>query len=106
MNSMYRFAMTNSPESLQRWRGMFFLSVSFAMMMWGQLALNERLSGIPFALFWGVCFALAITAVVFGVLSVRGVLRETRLERASSLRRAMRDIKRSGKRADGSLTEK
>lgn len=106
MNVRYRFAMMNSPESMQRWRAMFFLAVSFAMMMWGQLAWQEHLSGVAFVIFWGVCFALAITAVVFGVLSVRGVLRETRLERASSLRRAMRAIKRPGKCADVSLTEK
>lgn len=106
MRSMYGFAMTNQPESIQRWRGMFFLAGSFAMMMWGQLVLNEHLSGIFFTAYWVVCFALAITAVVFGVLSVRGVLRETKAERNSSLRRTMRDIKRSGKRADGSLTEK
>jgi hypothetical protein len=106
MHSMYGCAMTNQPESIQRWRGMLFLVVSFAMMMWGQLVLNEHLSGILFTAYWVACFALAITAGVFGVLSVRGVLREMKAERNSSLRRAMRGIKRSGKRADGSLTEK
>lgn len=98
--------MTNSPESMQRWRGMLFLAVSFAMMIWGQLVLNNRLTGIALTLYWVVCFALAIAAVVFGVLSVCGVLRETRLERTASLRRAMRDIKRPAERADGFLTEK
>lgn len=91
---------------MQRWRGMLYLALSFAMMMWGQLVLNDRLSGIAFTIFWGVCFALASTAVVFGVLSVRGVLRETKSERNASLRRAMRGIKRPARRADGSLTEK
>ncbi len=98
--------MTNNADSIRRWLGMFFLAVSFAMMMWGQIILQPYLVGVAFALYWMACFGLSITAVVFGVLDVRALLRNLRNERVTLLRRAMRDIKHPKDRADGSLVEK
>lgn len=98
--------MTNNADSMRRWRGMLFLAVSFAMMMWGQLVLGAHLSGVAFVLYWGACFGLSIAAIVLGILDVRGVLRQIKAERSASLRRAMRGIKHPAKHADGSLTEK
>ena len=106
---MYRRAMTNdreSSDSFQRWLGMLFLAVSFAMMIWGQIVFASKLNGIRGALYWAVCFAFSVTAVVMGFLDVRRLLREVRAERMSSMRRTMRAIKRPEERADGCLTEK
>ena len=98
--------MTNDSGSMRRWLGMFFLAVSFAMMMWGQLVLHAHLSGIALTLYWIVCFAFSFAAVVVGILDVRGLLRSLKTERIASLRRAMRGIKHPEKHADGSLAEK
>ena len=106
MKPMYHFAMTNNSDSMQRWLGMFFLAVSFAMMMWGQIVLQAELSGVAFVLYWGACFLVSMTAVVMAVLDVRRVLREIRAERMVALRRAVRGIKRPEQCADGSLAEK
>lgn len=98
--------MTNNADSLRRWLGMFFLAVSFAMMMWGQIVLEPYLVGVAFTLYWVACFGLSITAVVFGVLDVRASIRNLRNERVALLRRAMRDIRHPKDRADGSLADK
>lgn len=98
--------MTNDSGSMRRWLGMLFLGVSFAMMMWGQLILQEHLFGIVLTVYWMVCFVFSITAVTMGVLDVRDVLRSLKAERTASLRRAMRGIKHPAKHADGSLAEK
>ena len=98
--------MTNNADSFRRWLGMFFLAVSFAMMMWGQIVFHPHLAGLAFALYWSVCFGLSIAAVVIGILDVRAMLRNLRAERLGLLRRAMRDIKHPKARSGGSLVEK
>lgn len=109
MKTMYRRAMTNdreSSDSFQRWLGMLFLAVSFAMMIWGQLVFASELNGTLGVLYWVVCLAFSVTAVVMGFIDVHRLLREVRTERMSSMRRTMRAIKRPDERADGCLTEK
>ena len=98
--------MTNNADSFRRWLGMFFLAVSFAMMMWGQIVLQPHLAGVAFTLYWSACFGLSIGAVVFGILDVRAMLRNLKTERMALLRRVMQDIKRSKNPAVESLVEK
>lgn len=101
--------MTNDREtsdSIQRWVGMLFLALSFAMMIWGQVVLGFEPGGAAFVVFWTVCFAFSVTAVVMGILDVRRLLREIRSERMASMRRTMRAIKHPKERADGCVTEK
>ncbi len=98
--------MTNNADSFRRWLGMFFLAVSFAMMMWGQIVLHPHLAGVAFALYWSVCFGLSIVAVVIGSLDVRAMLRNLKTERLALLRRAMRDLKDLKNRTSDSLVEK
>ena len=95
--------MTNNADSFRRWLGMFFLAVSFAMMMWGQIVLLPHLSGVAFVVYWSACFGLSIIAVVIGILDVRAMLRNVKTERLALLRRAMRDIKHSKDRSGTAL---
>lgn len=109
MNAMYRAGMTNdreSSDSIQRWVGMLFLAISFAMMIWGQLVFGFEPDSPAFVFFWVVCFAFSVTAVVMGILDVRRLLREIRSDRMTSMRRTMRAIKHPDERADGCVTEK
>lgn len=98
--------MTDNADSFRRWLGMLFLAVSFAMMMWGQIVLQPHLAGVAFALYWSACFGLSSVAVVIGILDVRAMLKNMKIERMALLRRAMRDIKRPKNRTSGSLVEK
>ena len=85
--------MNNSVDAWRRWLGMFFLTVTAGMLIWGHTILAPYLKGIGFLIYWMVCFLCTIASIVIALLDVHAVLRNIRSERMALLRRAMKDIK-------------
>lgn len=87
--------MMNDRDSLRRWLGIFSLALAFGMLVWGQIVLLPHMSGLAFDAYWGVCFALSVASVVFGVLDVRSLLEQVKLQQAVLFQRALRDVRES-----------
>jgi membrane protein implicated in regulation of membrane protease activity len=89
--------MPNSADAWRRWFGLFFLAVAFAMLVWGQTVLRGTLKGIPYLLYWMVCFLFTFAAIITAVLDMRATRRRARREHEELLRRTFDDIDRDAR---------
>lgn len=81
----------NTAQAWRRWFGLFFLAVSFGMLVWGQTFLQDRLAGASYLLYWSVCFFFTFLAVTTALLDILLVRRQTRIDRKELLKRAFVD---------------
>lgn len=87
--------MSNSADARRRWLGLFFLTLSAGMLIWGQTILRPHLTGFAFAVYWLACFGFTFVTIFIALLDVRAVrrrLREEQREQADLLRRTLEDI--------------
>ena len=74
---------------------MFCLAMASGMLIWGHTILQSYLQGIPFVIYWGICFAFTIASIVIALLDVRAMLRNIKVERVTLAKRAMREIQQA-----------
>lgn len=79
----------NPAQSWRRWFGLFFLAVSFGMLVWGQTLLKDRLTGAGYLLYWSGCFFFTFLAIATALLDILLVRRQTRMDRKELLKRAL-----------------
>ena len=87
--------MNNAADARRRWFGLFFLTLSAGMLIWGQTLLRSHLTGMVFVVYWLSCFGFTFVTIFIALLDVRAVrrrLREEQIEQVDVLRRALEDI--------------
>ena len=88
--------MADPADALRRWLGMFFLAVSAGMLIWGQTVLKPHLDGIPFLVYWAVCFLFTMSAILIALIDLRAVRRRLRQERRDLVERTMKETAKPG----------
>lgn len=86
--------MSKSADALRRWFGLFFLALAFGLLVWGQTVLRERLTGIPFLVYWFLCFVSTVAAIVTALLDVRSTRKRARREQEELIQRTLNEIDR------------
>lgn len=87
--------MNNTADARRRWFGLFFLTLSAGMLIWGQTLLRPHLTGMVFVVYWLSCFGFTFVTIFIALLDVRAVrrrLREEQIEQVDLLRRTLEDI--------------
>jgi len=84
--------MPSSADALRRWFGLAFLALAFGMLIWGQTVLRDKLHGVPFLVYWCVCFLFTFAAIVTALLDMRATRKRARAEQEDLLRRTLHDI--------------
>lgn len=92
--------MPNTADAWRRWFGLLFLALAFGMLIWGRMVLHDTLRGIPFLLYWSVCFLFTLAAIVTALLDMRATRKKARVEHEQLLRRTLDEIDRESSRAD------
>lgn len=92
--------MANSADALRRWLGAFCLAVAAGMLIWGQTILKPHLDGIPFLIYWFICFVFTIAAIFIALLDVRAVRRRVKDEQADLIQRTLEEIEQSREQKD------
>jgi len=82
---------------LRRWFGLLFLALAFGMLVWGQTVLRERLKGVPFLIYWSVCFVFTLAAIITALLDVRATRKRARREHEELIQRTLDEIDRDSK---------
>src|SRR5262245_35885187 len=93
--------MANPADALRRWLGMFCLAVSAGMLIWGQTVLKPHLEGVPFLIYWAICFLFTMGAIFIALIDLRAVRRRLRKERRDLVERAMKELARPGEDYEG-----
>jgi hypothetical protein len=84
--------MSNSADALRRWLGLFCLAVAAGLLIWGQTILKPLLDGLPYILYWGICFLFTFAAIVIAMLDMRAVRQRTRREQAELIQKTLETI--------------
>jgi hypothetical protein len=91
----------NPAQAWRRWFGLFFLAISFGMLVWGQTFLKGRLEGAGYILYWSICFLFTFLAIATALLDILLVRRQTRIERSELLKKAFRDKRENDRDREG-----
>jgi len=86
---------------MRRWFGLFFLSLAFGFLIWGQTVLRDRLKGIPFLVYWFCCFLFTAAAIVIALLDVRATRKRVRREHDELIHRTLEEIEQDSKEESG-----
>jgi len=86
--------MPSSADALRRWFGLLFLTLAFGMLIWGQTVLRDRLTGLPFLIYWGACFMFTMAAIVTALLDMRATRKRARAEHEDLIRRTLEEVER------------
>ena len=79
--------MANSSDAFRRWLALLFLSISFAMLIWGQTVLSSSLEGLSYFVFWTIFFACTSATICIGLMDAWILKRRTEEARRDLLRR-------------------
>lgn len=90
--------MPNTADAWRRWFGLLFLALAFGMLIWGRTVLHDTLRGIPFLVYWSVCFFFTFAAIVTALLDMRATRKKARAEHEQLLRRTLDEIDRESSR--------
>lgn len=86
---------------MRRWLGLLFLALAFGLLIWGQTVLRDRLTGIPFLIYWGCCFVFTFAAIVVALLDLRATRRRARAEHDNLVKRTLEEMEGdAGERSD------
>lgn len=77
---------------MRRWLGLCFLALAFGLLVWGQTVLRDKLKGIPFLIYWLVCFFFTMAAVVTALLDLRATRKRARREHEDLIRRTLNEL--------------
>jgi len=78
----------NPAQAWRRWFGLFFLAVSFGMLVWGQTFLKSRLEGAGYIFYWSICFLFTFLAIATALLDILLTRRQIRTDRREMLEKA------------------
>lgn len=76
----------------RRWVGAVSLLGALALLVLGQTALESKLQGITFLLYWSLCLAATGVAVITALLDVRALQHRARAEQRNLLETALQDV--------------
>ena len=79
---------------MRRWLGLFFLALAFGFLVWGQTVLRDRLRGVAFFGYWGVCFIFTFAAIITALLDMRATRRRAQQEHEELVQRTLEEIDR------------
>jgi len=88
--------MGNARHSVRRKLGVVFIIVPMGMILLGQTILKSRLDGVPFLIYWLVCFAFTFAAIFVALLDLRSIRRQIREETREVFERSLEQIQREG----------
>ena len=88
--------MSNPADARRRWFGLFFLFIALGLLIWGQTILKPHLSGLGFVLYWLVCFAFTILAMLTALLDFWVIRIRARREQREMIKRAVERTKANG----------
>lgn len=88
----YGFAMPTSADALRRWLGLCFLALSFGLLVWGRTVLQDKLRGVPFLIYWAVCFLFTMAAIVTALLDLRATRKRARQEHEDLIQRTLNEL--------------
>lgn len=79
---------------MRRWLGLFFLALAFGFLVWGQTVLRDRLRGMAFFAYWGVCFLFTFAAIITALLDMRATRKRAQREQEELVQRTLEEIDR------------
>lgn len=94
--------MANPVDARRRWFGLFCLTISAGMLIWGQTVLKPLLGGLLFLAYWAVCFLFTFGAIVIALIDMRAVRKHIMDERKDLLRRTLEEIEQPRKQPGNS----
>ena len=92
--------MPNTTDAWRRWFGLLFLALAFGMLIWGRTVLDEELQGIPFLVYWSICFLFTFAAIFTALLDMRATRKAAREQQRDLLRRTLDDLGRENEQAE------
>jgi hypothetical protein len=84
--------MASKADVRRRWLGAFFLLAAIGMLIAGETFLRDRLSPVLFLVFWTMCFAFTVLAVLVAFLDVSAVRRRIRAEQRELIENTLRQL--------------
>jgi len=96
----YSPPMPKSADAMRRWFGLLLLALAFALLIWGQTVLRDRLSGAAFLFYWGICFLCTIASIVVALLDVRATRKRAREEHERLMKHTLDDVEKKSDKKD------
>lgn len=78
----------------RRWIGAGALVIALGLLVLGQTALESRLRGENFLVYWSVCLAATGVAVITALLDVKALRHRARREQHDLLETALRNVQK------------
>ncbi len=91
MGTLYARGMPKSADALRRWFGLLFLAAAFGLLVWGQTVLRDRLAGVAFLIYWGLCFLCTMAAIVTALLDLRATRRAAQKDQEKLMERTLEE---------------
>jgi hypothetical protein len=88
----YRVRVTLNSKTRRRRLGAMCSLAALVMLIANEIVPGERLDGVAFVIYWGVCFGFAVLAMLVGILDAHALRREARAEQRALLEDALEDI--------------
>jgi hypothetical protein len=82
----------DSADAMRRWLGLFCLTVSAGMLIWGQTILKPILEGWLYITYWTFCFIFTFGAILIALLDIRALRRRTQREQRELLERTLAEV--------------
>ena len=82
----------DSADAMRRWLGLFCLTVSAGMLIWGQTILKPVLEGWLYITYWTFCFIFTFGAIFIALLDIRALRRRTQREQRELLERTLAEV--------------
>jgi membrane protein implicated in regulation of membrane protease activity len=76
---------------------MFCLAVAAGMLIWGKIVLDPYLTGVLFLVYWAVCFAFTLGAILIALLDIRAVRRRVRNQHRDLIQRTLEGVESKAK---------
>jgi hypothetical protein len=86
----------------RRWIGAAVLAAAMVMLLAGQSFLKERLTGVPFMLYWLVCFLLTMSAMLIALRDALTLQQRGRKAHKELLQDALTEIETEARARRGS----
>ena len=71
-----------------------FLALAFGMLIWGQTVLRDKLTHIPFLIYWSICFLFTFAAIITALVDLRITRKRALAEQKELLTRTLDEIER------------
>ena len=84
--------MALTADQRRRGLGMIFLSLAGGMLLCGQTILAARLDGIVFVIYWLICFACTVIAILIALADLRALQERTRRAQRELVRETFGNI--------------